>query len=293
MIAQKRLSLFYLGIGLLMGGAPATWGANTTKLKAKPKVIERVVAYDSGQLTLVEFEIGDPITKDEIVATLDDDDHKHRLKIATMRAKDDSAVRTAQSRLQIRKAQLKELLAQRRRQRISDHRISQAEAEVAIAQAALEKAESNHELAQLEKERAEKALEKRYLRAPIDGVVLEVSKIRGDMIGKGTVVARIGDPKEVRLSVNLPQKLIASVRETGSVPLKLANGQVVDAKVESIGGPVKGKPDMRQVQLVSNDHRTDSISLTKLIEVVVPSKLKDLIPNASPIPNPVLPPRLQ
>lgn len=100
--------------------------------------------------------------------------------------------------------------------------VAQSQADVAKAEAMLEKARTENKI-------AERELDWAIVRSPVDGVVMRLEAEPGDMVGHGaTGVVALYDPKKLRARIDVPIDSLSGIHE----------GQRVEVTSEAIGDVV-------------------------------------------------------
>ncbi len=135
-----------------------------------------------------------------------------------------SALASAQSA----QASLNELEKQPTPAQLADAEAQVTAAETSLAklmegpeQAAVRKAELDMRNAMINLEAARLALENAQVKAPIDGTVLEVNVDVGQQASAGSVVARLADTADVKLTVNVEQRDIAGIQPGQAVAIAI------------------------------------------------------------------------
>jgi multidrug efflux pump subunit AcrA (membrane-fusion protein) len=116
-------------------------------------------------------------------------------------------------------------LGERRRQRAEDlhqgnalsvDRREEAETEARVARLELQQARDNRELAALELHRAVALLERRTIRSPISGYVIDRMMSRGEVVDEETIL-RLAQTDPLRVEVILPSDFYGSIRPVAIV----------------------------------------------------------------------------
>jgi RND family efflux transporter MFP subunit len=92
------------------------------------------------------------------------------------------------------------------------------ETDTTLAQLGVEEAEENHKLAQLQLEQARAALERRTIRSPISGFVVERLMAPGEVVDDQTIL-RIAQVDPLRVDVILPAHLFGTVEMGDAVEI--------------------------------------------------------------------------
>lgn len=160
-------------IGALAGSCLSASAEQEVEIQGflEPYRTVNVAAPDTGIVTRIHARVGDPVKKGDVVAQLDDD--VHRLLVASAAAK-----MAAQGRLESAKAELK--LRQYRLSKLREliakghgrqEEVERAATDVEIAAAQVLDANDDLLFKTLEHRRLKVQLDRREIRAPLDGVV--------------------------------------------------------------------------------------------------------------------------
>lgn len=221
-----RLCLTTLCVtGLL---APNGAGGDTIEGFAEPfQKLELSTTSEPGLLTAVDVKEGDHVAAGQRLATLDTTVLEASLAIAQLRAGMRGRIVAAEADLRIRRRQLGKLRTLRERGHATQAEIDRAEMDLAVSEAGLVRAQEEQTLSKLEVRRIEAEIQQRYVRSPIDGVVIEVHKHTGE-------ATQISDPRVVTLVQLDPLRVKFSMSVQSAV--NLAVGDVLPVKVADLGG---------------------------------------------------------
>ncbi|HVC56945.1 MAG TPA: efflux RND transporter periplasmic adaptor subunit [Stellaceae bacterium] len=126
-----------------------------------------------GLISQVLVDRGDFVKKGEVVARLESGVEAATVALANARAADDSAVQSAQAKLNFQLRKAARAAALRRNDNIALSAADEAETGAKVAEAEFHEAQMNLTLAKLEVQRATETLNQRTIRSPIDGVVTQ------------------------------------------------------------------------------------------------------------------------
>jgi len=148
----------------------------------QPSKVVNLGSGVAGVLESVMVDRGDQVKKGQVLAMLDSRLEKANLDLARARATSDAAVQLRKARLDFstrERARMKEL----HQKGVSpDTDLDEAETSLAIAQRELQEAEEARRLSELEMKQAEAVLEKRTIRSPINGVVVDRYLSPGELV---------------------------------------------------------------------------------------------------------------
>lgn len=168
------------------------------------KILARVIE--------VKVKAGDHVADGDLLVQLDDGDLRSRLRQA------EESVNGATARREQAAADFERAQSLHEKRAISQAEYDQAKASLSTASADWEKASQSVLEARI-------VLEYAALRSPIAGTVVEKRVESGDTVSPGQVLVTLYDPTRMQM--------VASVRE--SLALRLAVGQTLPARLESLG----------------------------------------------------------
>jgi RND family efflux transporter MFP subunit len=191
-------------------------------------------------VTEVAVREGDVVAKGDLLVVLDTAALEAELAIAKARAEASGALRRAEAVLAAKQTQY-DLMAKLRKQGAARaEELSFAESELAVAQAELQGAADQQVIARLEVARLETALDQRLVRAPADGVIAEIFRDPGELVGAQEtrlMTLAVLDPLQVEVYVATAQGRALAQGATATIELPLAGvsvvGSVVDVAVKA------------------------------------------------------------
>ncbi len=154
----------------------------------------------SGRIEKVNFDVDDYVRKGEIILTIRDNEYRAGLQKA------EASLAEASAGLQDAKQEF------RRRQKLRDQKLISQE-NFDRAKANLKTAEARVESAQAVVSEAQEQLDRTILRAPYSGVVVERFVEPGESTQVGQKIMSGYAQGQLRVKANVPQSLIAAVRE--------------------------------------------------------------------------------
>jgi RND family efflux transporter MFP subunit len=159
-----------------------------------------VAAQTSGRVTEVRFDVDDFVPKGEVLVQLRDTDQQAGLAKAT------SGLQDAQARYQKAADDLRRKQALLKDQAVSQSAVDTANAEYKSAQAGLSAARAQVVSAQ-------EQVEHTLIRAPYSGIVVTRNVEPGETVQPGTALMTGLSLDSLRVSVQVPQGLVASLRQ--------------------------------------------------------------------------------
>lgn len=213
---QRRLEVWTVVIGLLLGWSPATTlltaGEPAPVIKLPlvtlaPSEERDVPARDEGSLKALHVRIGQTVDSGTLLAELDDAEAvaeqaeaRIKLKLAEEVARDDSAVRLAEKARLVSAAEYERALSANRefpgsvsQSRLDELRLRKEEAEIRIEQMRFERQANalRRDLQQVQLTAFDARLAKRRITAPISGEIVQVQHESGEWVKPGDIVFRI------------------------------------------------------------------------------------------------------
>lgn len=235
---------------------PAVHAADKASAPAMPTArsvaySETVLVRDPGFVEWVHKEVGAPVMKGDLILSLDSEKFRYAFEAARIKAESSSAIAVAGAEVRMKRSDLESRKDSQRFQRSGRELVEKAEAELAAAQAKLQLATEIQKLAKLEFKRTGDQLEARFIRSPINGVLVELPKKRGETVSAGNVVAVVADPTILGASFQMMPELAAMFENGERIGLRRAGGKSVEwatiRSVFALPGDSKGTQQMNVV----------------------------------------------
>jgi RND family efflux transporter MFP subunit len=171
----------------LAGAQPAAGqqgkqGAPTFTCLIEPKLTLKLGTSVPGLISEVLVDRGAVVKQGEVLARLDSGVEAAAVALAKARAENDSAVQSAQAKLEFEIGKEKRAAALRANDNITISAADEAHTGALVAGAELREAETNQQMARLELQRSEEMLKQRTIVSPIDGVVTQRTLGPGEYI---------------------------------------------------------------------------------------------------------------
>ena len=139
----------------------------------QPKMVLKLGTPVPGLIKEVLVDRGAVVKKGDVVARLDSSVEEAAVNLAKARAVDNSAILSAQAKLDFQRRKEQRADQLKRSQNIAIATADEAESGARVAEADLRQAEANSQIAKLDLARTVELLNQRTIRSPIDGVVTE------------------------------------------------------------------------------------------------------------------------
>ncbi len=170
-----------------------------------PSEVADVGSAITGVLEEVLVERSDYVEAGEVVARLETTVEEATLRVAQARAERTDDILAARTNLALAKKRLKRARELHGSDALSLDRLQEVEAQHDLAIHELERAVEDHRVAKLQLEQSRAALERRTIRAPVSGVVIERLLSEGEVVDEETVV-RIARIDPLRVEAILPSE---------------------------------------------------------------------------------------
>jgi len=169
----------------------------------EPHVVVELSTSVEGVIEEITVNRGDVVEKDQVLVTLESGVEKATVELARLRAKEDVEILLGKARVEFgerAKARSDELYS---RKSLSQHSKDEADYEASLAKLELREARQSRKRAELELKRAIAVLDRRSIRSPIDGVVIERVASPGEAVTEDEHMLRLAqvDPLNVELIV--------------------------------------------------------------------------------------------
>lgn len=174
----------------------------------------QLAASEMGTLNDIRVVEGNTVQAGQVIGSLDDQVLKASLNVAAAAAEAVGELESAKATLAVRELEHKKLTELFGRQHASQRELDRVEGDLRIARARLQVAKEEATVRNLEHARILAQLQQRRIVSPIDGVVVDIMKDKGEFVSPSDpVVARVVqlDPMLVAFSVPADQRsLLAS-----------------------------------------------------------------------------------
>ena len=229
--------------------------ANEVDGFTEPYKTVNVAAAETGTVKLIEVQEGDVVKKGQVLACLDDDVHQALLAIAEEGMSSLGQLKSAEVEVNIHRHRLEQLEALRAQGHARQEEVDRARADLEISEAHVLSASEMLEVRRLERDKVQSQLNRRVIRAPIDGTVNLLHKDEGEFVAPN-------DPNILELVCLDP--LMATFNVPSHLAVHLEDGQEVSVYLEDVNKWVDG-------QVVVVAPVTDAESSTVRVKVRIPN----------------------
>jgi len=255
MIAQccDRPAAFTLAIVLLQ--FPATLlqaQQDSYDCIMEPKSTIELQSAEEGILDRVLVGRGHRVKVGEIVAVLDSEQEALTAARARLRAEGETGIDAAKAQNEFRRTEVARLEDLRSTHAIPERDYVTAVVESRLAEIAVETAVMEHDIAILEYEQTRTRLERRSIRSPVDGVVVDVTMFPGEYVHEQATVMTIAEIDPLYVEVFMPVSLYETVQPgmPANVTPESPIGGIHDAEVAVVDNVFDAASRTFRVRLV-------------------------------------------
>lgn len=237
-----------------------------------------IAARISGPVEAMLVEVGDRVSKGQVLGVLDSEILSADLKLA------EGELQEAAAELATWKAEQDVAVTELRRQTglksstaFSQARFEDAEKKVAVAEARVERARANVAIKRSNLERKQLDVEYAKIRAPYAGVVMRRHTEAGAYVEKGDPVIRLIGDKALEVEAFVPNSRLSSIEEGRILKFRLDDGTSHTGTVRSIVPSENPQTRTRIVRLVpqfSETKRPLADSQSVVVEVPVSADMQ-------------------
>lgn len=232
--------------------SPSIFGAEYVAFTAPFREIE-IAAPEPGILSEVSAEIGKTVTSGEVLAKLDSRVLQSVLAVAKARAAAGGRVTAARASRNLRRERLAKLETLRASGNARADEIAIARAEFEIAEAELKSRKQEQHIEHLEMLKIKAQIERRSLRSPIDGQVLEVNKEVAERVGLNAddPVMKVAQTNPLRIEIFVASEDLKEITVGSKVPVSLPlSPDALTAEVDYIVPAVDPESGTTRVMLI-------------------------------------------
>ena len=207
---------------------------------------------EEGILDRVLVKRGHRVKAREIVARLDSEQEALTTARAQLRAEAETGVNAAKAQNEFRRKEAERLEDLRSTNAIPERDYVTAVVESRLAEIAVETAVMEHDIAKLEYEQAQSRLERRSIRSPVDGVVVDVTMFPGEYVHEQATVMTIAEIDPLYVEVFMPVSQYETVQPgmAAIVAPELPIGGNYDAEVAVVDNVFDAASRTFRVRLV-------------------------------------------
>ena len=246
----RSLSFALLAVATVVSLASSTVSAQIEGFTEPFRSVD-LSSDEAGAIAALEVREGDSVAKGNVVARLDDRVQKIQLEIASRLASASSELEGAQRTYQKRQTIYDRLVGMQQRGHASQSEIIRAELELSIAQARYDAVREEGAVRKIEMQRAEVQLDRRYVRAPFDGVISKIHRREGEFLSPvRPEVVTIVQVDRLLTTFAVPVSQATQFQVGREFELKFENGLSVTAVVHSMSVNTDAESQTVEVKLV-------------------------------------------
>ncbi len=217
--------------GIVLGAfcAPAACLPAPYECLIEPNEVVSIASPTEGLIEKITVKRGDRVSAGHVLVQLESSVEQSALKLAEYRAQMQGKIASAQHRVEYASKKLERMDELLKKRYVPAEKRDEAEAEKAIAESDLRDAMENRELAKREYQHDEDLLNRRTLRSPFNGVVVDRMLNPGDVAEAGNArkpILKLALVEPLRVEVALPLELYG----------KLHAGMSAQVMPEGLGG---------------------------------------------------------
>jgi len=207
---------------------------------------------EDGILDRVLVKRGHRVKAREIVARLDSQQETLTTARARLRAEAETGINAAKAQNEFRRKEAERLEGLLSTDAIPEREYKTALVESRLAEIAVETAVMEHDIAKLEYEQARSRLERRSIRSPVDGVVVDVTMFPGEYVHEQARVMTIAEIDPLYVEVFMPVSQYETVQPgmAAIVAPELPIGGNYDAEVAVVDNVFDAASRTFRVRLV-------------------------------------------
>ncbi len=177
---------------------------------APNKVVE-IGSAITGLIEAIPVERSDHVEAGQVIAQLESSVEQAAIRVARARAEREVELETGQVKLELSEKRRARAFDLFERESVSLDTRDELETEAELAALELERARQDRHLASLQLEQVSAALERRTIRSPVSGFVVERLMDPGEVVDEETIL-RIAEVDPLRVEVILPSRAFGHVR---------------------------------------------------------------------------------
>ena len=185
-----------------------------------------------GKVSRINVEVGDKVSKDQVLFILDDEDIQKQVKQAN------AALNAANKSYEITSEQIKnaQINFERTKELYEKGAIPKSQyeqAELAASEKALEAAQAQVSQAQISYDQLKEALDNTIIKAPIDGTVASMNIDEGEFASNAQSAMNLIDVDQLYIQINVTENIVSKIKED----------QEISISIDSLSKQIKGKID--------------------------------------------------
>ena len=199
------------------------------------RVVEKVRAGAPGVMMVISVKAGDTVRKGQVLGHTELDATKLQLDLATHAMRSKAKLEAARGQADAWSVTREETAQSVRRRQVEKSRLDWATAMEKMYQANYEMQVDEEDAQLIQYEYWKAQYEKRFFRAPVDGIVTEVLVDVGKPVNFATHVFTVGNENTYTIPVTVPAPLAEAAIPSETLPVRSSDGKsVARALVDSV-----------------------------------------------------------
>ncbi len=251
-VLNRRVVIALAAILLLLSETQLYAQQDSYNCVMEAKSTIELQSAEEGILDRVLVGRGQRVKAGEIVARLESRQEALTAERARLRAEAKTGVDGAKAQSEFRRKEAERLEDLRSTNAIPERDYTTAVVESRLAEIAVETAVMEHDIAKLEYEQARSRLERRSIRSPVDGVVVDVTMFPGEYVHEQATVLTIAEIDPLHVEVFIPVSEYKAVQPgmPAKVSPELPIGGNFDAEVAVVDNVFDAASRTFRVRLV-------------------------------------------
>ena len=177
----------------------------------QPDELVHISSPINGVLDEVYVDDSDHVKKSQKLARLESSVQKAAVDVAKAKANRKDEIHLKETDLAFTKRKLDRIIELHNKHSVSPSEKDRAETAVTLAEIELQKVRNNNELANLEYIKAKRALEKRTIRSPINGIIVTRTASPGESV-EGTPIFTIAKVEKLKVELIVPVEYFGLIK---------------------------------------------------------------------------------
>jgi RND family efflux transporter MFP subunit len=234
---------------------------------------------EGGVISEILVKEGDRVMKDQMLLKLDADAIQARLSVAMAQADNMGTILASESEYKLQKDRYEKLAKLEKRDVSSQYEVQRQFANMKTAEGRLTEALEMKRVYQLQVEQARAELERRFLKSPIDGVVVEIKKDVAEPVNpiessRSEYLVRVVKIDLLLAEAHLPGSFAGRIVEGTEMQIKVEAGdgarpQIVVGRVEYVSPVIDSASNTIRVKIVV-DNAAGTIRPGSPAQLIVP-----------------------
>jgi RND family efflux transporter MFP subunit len=220
-----------------------------------------VACVETGLVQDVLVKTGDRVQVGMLLAELQSEKFRRQLHIAEAQANTLGRIATARAEVELNERKVAAFREARKNEFTTQMELERALADLEIARGRLQSETEEKLVMELRSEHLRQELIERSVVAPIDGIVTEIHKQRGEFVGPNAPeILRIVDVTKLRASFYLSEQEVRSLPVSRKVYVQLASGQTVEAAIENVAPFANAESGLIEINVLVDNSDMDILS---------------------------------